>query len=107
MYFPIYRSVDDGATWSEYSEVHDTANGAGLRYQPFLYRLPEQIGRFPEGTVLLAGNSIPTDLSTTQIDLYASPDEGRSWDFVSHIASGGRAVPNNGLTPVWEPFLMA
>lgn len=29
-----------------------------------------------------------------------------TWRFVSHIAAGGRAVPNNGLTPVWEPFLM-
>jgi hypothetical protein len=30
----------------------------------------------------------------------------RTWKFVSHIARGGVAKPNNGLTPVWEPFLM-
>lgn len=29
-----------------------------------------------------------------------------SWGFVSHIANGGKAVPNNGETPVWEPFLL-
>jgi hypothetical protein len=29
-----------------------------------------------------------------------------TWNFVSHIANGGKAVPNNGETPVWEPFLM-
>jgi len=56
---------------------------------------------------MLAGSSIPTDLSKTQIDLYASSDNGTTWNFVSHVAAGGRAVPNNGLTPVWEPFLMA
>lgn len=107
VYFPIYRSKDNGQTWSEISRVEDTANGLGLRYQPFLYYLPEQIGSFKRGTLLLAGNSIPTDLSTTQIDLYASHDSGVTWEFVSHIAAGGVALPNNGLTPVWEPFLLA
>ena len=29
-----------------------------------------------------------------------------TWQFVSHIAEGGEAVPDNGLTPVWEPYLM-
>src|ERR1700753_431027 len=29
-----------------------------------------------------------------------------NWKFLSHIARGGKALPNNGLTPVWEPFLM-
>lgn len=107
VYFPIYRSSDHGKTWKEISRVHDTANGLGLRYQPFLYYLPEPVGRFRAGTLLLAGSSIPTDLSSTQIDLYASQDEGYTWKFLSHIAAGGEAVPNNGLTPVWEPFLLA
>jgi hypothetical protein len=36
-----------------------------------------------------------------------STDKSRhTWKFISHIASGGRAIPNNGETPVWEPFLM-
>ncbi|KAJ5097784.1 hypothetical protein N7456_008505 [Penicillium angulare] len=107
VYFPIYRSKDYGKTWLAYSNVTDQINGFGLRYQPFLYYLPERIGSFPAGTILLAGNSIPEDLSSTQIDLYASFDEGLKWEFVSHIAAGGEAVPDNGLTPVWEPFLMA
>ncbi|KAF2469046.1 Oligoxyloglucan reducing end-specific cellobiohydrolase [Lindgomyces ingoldianus] len=106
VYFPIYRSSDGGYTWKELSRVQDQVNGWGLRYQPFLYILPEDMGDYPSGTVLLAGSSIPTDLSRTQIDLYASRDKGATWKFVSHIAAGGRAVPNNGLTPVWEPFLM-
>ncbi|KAG5979055.1 hypothetical protein E4U55_005620 [Claviceps digitariae] len=104
--FPIYRSTDKGATWAPFSKVTDQVNGWGLRYQPFLYVLPQNIGQFPSGTILLAGNSIPSDLSSTKIDLYASRDSGRTWSFVSSIAHGGRAFPNNGETPVWEPFLM-
>lgn len=106
VYFPIYRSTDAGATWAEIGRVEDTENGWGLRYQPFLYELPVAIGRFAAGTLLLAGNSIPTDLSKTKIDVYASTDGGVTWTFVSSIAEGGEARPNNGLTPVWEPLLM-
>jgi len=106
VYFPIYQSKDGGYTWKELSRVQDTQNGWGLRYQPFLYILQNDFAGYKKGTVLLAGSSIPTDLSKTQIDLYASTDEGKSWKFVSHMAAGGEARPNNGLTPVWEPFLM-
>ncbi|KAK3941308.1 glycoside hydrolase family 93 protein [Diplogelasinospora grovesii] len=106
VYFPIYQSKDAGQTWSEIGKVTDQVNGWGLRYQPFLYELPEEFGGFPAGTVLCAGNSIPTDLSQTRIDVYASVDQGRTWKFVSHVAAGGKAVPDNGETPIWEPFLM-
>jgi hypothetical protein len=104
--FPIFRSNDDGRTWRQIGSVHDTVNGWGLRYQPFLYELPRPFAGLPRGTVLCAGNSIPDDLSRTKIDLYASTDRGRTWHFLSSIARGGRAVPNNGETPVWEPFLL-
>ncbi|KAI8809306.1 Sialidase [Cladochytrium replicatum] len=103
--FPIYRSLDHGFTWSKLSTVADQVNGWGLRYQPHLYELPRAFAGYPAGTILLAGNSIPTDLSLTKLDIYASIDKGVTWTFVSSVASGGRAVPDNGQTPVWEPFL--
>ncbi|KAF2247509.1 glycoside hydrolase family 93 protein [Trematosphaeria pertusa] len=106
VWFPIYKSSDNGYTWKEISKVTDQAYGYGLRYQPFLYVLPEDFAGYPAGTVLLAGSSIPTDLSSTHIELYASQDKGVTWKFLSHIAAGGVAKPTNGLTPVWEPFLM-
>ncbi|KAF5586161.1 BNR Asp-box repeat domain-containing protein [Fusarium pseudocircinatum] len=106
VYFPIYQSKDKGSTWAPLSNVTDTKNGWGLRYQPFLYVLPQAIGKLAKGTILLAGNSIPTDLSKTKIDLYASTDSGKTWKYISNIATGGKAVPDNGETPVWEPFLM-
>ncbi|KAJ1323338.1 sialidase-1 [Microdochium nivale] len=105
VYFPIFRSTDNGRTWAEIGRVRDTVNNWGNRYQPMLYELPQAIGNYPAGTILLAGNSIPTDLSKTKIDVYASRDQGRTWTFTSSVASGGEARPNNGLTPVWEPFL--
>lgn len=106
-YFPIYQSFDSGLTWSLRSQVYDTQNGWGLRYQPFLYMLPVAIGSYPAGTLLLSGSSIPQDLSQTWIEIYASRDEGYTWEFVSHVAQGGKAIPKNGETPVWEPFLLA
>lgn len=75
-YFPIYQSYDGGHTWSERSKVYDQVNGWGLRYQPFLYELAEPLGDFCAGDILLAGNSIPDDLSQTQIDVYVSKDKG-------------------------------
>ena len=106
VYFPIFKSIDGGETWKEISRVTDQVNNWGLRYQPFLYELPISIGKFKAGTVLLAGNSIPTDLNYTKIDVYASEDKGCTWEFVSHVASGGAAIPDNGIPAIWEPFLM-
>lgn len=51
-------------------------NNWGERYQPFLYQLDQSLGDYAAGSILLAGNSIPEDLSLTQLDLYASTDEG-------------------------------
>ncbi|KAF3006952.1 hypothetical protein E8E14_003046 [Neopestalotiopsis sp. 37M] len=105
VWFPIYESLDYGQSWTEIARVQDQVYGFGLRYQPFLYELPQAFGDYPAGTVLLSGSAIPTNLSETNIELYASRDQGVTWEFVSHIAHGGVAVPNNGETPVWEPFI--
>ena len=76
-YFPIYQSIDNGRSWSEWSRVYfnETKNG-GILLQPFLYELPIRIGQFPAGTILATGNAIPGDFSSTNIDIYASTDVG-------------------------------
>lgn len=106
VYFPIYKSDDLGSAWIEISRVEDQVNGYGFRYQPVLYQLPRDWAGFKKDDILLAGSSIPTDLSSTHLELYASADAGQTWTFVSHITAGGVAIPNNGETPVWEPFLV-
>jgi hypothetical protein len=77
-----------------------------MRWQPELFELPTAMGDFPAGTILAAGDSVPSDRSATKIDLYASTDRGQTWNFVSNIATGGAAWDTNGQTPVWEPFFL-
>jgi len=104
--FPIYRSTDNGETWHLLSEVEDTKNGWGMMYQPHLFELPQQVGEFPAGTIFCSGNSIPKDKSATDLLVYISRDGGKSWEFLSSIVKGGRAIyPNEKEIPVWEPFL--
>jgi hypothetical protein len=104
--FPIYRSTNGGATWSVFSHMTDTENGWDMRFQPFLYELPEALGSMPAGTILCFGNSIPADSSQTRLEMYKSLDHGARWFFVSHIATGGVANPNGTQDPVWEPFAL-
>ena len=103
--FPIFRSDDDGHTWSHLSNVPNTGEAAGVWLQPFLLELPYAFAGLPKGAVLCAGNSLG-DFSSTSIELYASTDHGLTWQFLSTIAQGGAPVPENGNTPVWEPFLL-
>lgn len=118
--FPIYRSLDQGRTWSLYSRVTDTKNHFGMRYQPQLFELPQAVGDLPAGTVLCAGSSIPKDFSSTELLLFVSPDGGKTWRYRSPIVKGGGVGPTIPLNqtstgngdaaalqndPVWEPFL--
>ncbi|MFF4119035.1 RICIN domain-containing protein [Streptomyces sp. NPDC001714] len=104
--FPIYRSTDNGNSWTKLSDVTDTQNGWGMRWEPQLFELPTAMGDFPAGTILAAGDSVPSDRSASKIDLYASTDRGQTWSFVTNIATGGPAFSTNGYTPVWEPFFL-
>lgn len=104
--FPVFRSDDDGRTWRRIGKVEDSRTGAKPRWQPFLYALPAPFAGLPAGTLLCAGNSIPDDFSSTAMDVFVSTDGGVSWRFASTVVKGGRPVPNNGETPVWEPFLL-
>jgi hypothetical protein len=66
--------------------------------------LREPLGGYEAGTILASGNSWSGN--GTRIDLYASEDKGASWEFVSHVAAGGRPNTTNGADPIWEPWLM-
>ncbi len=83
----------------------NTGEAAGVWLQPFLYELPRAFAGLPKGALLCAGNSLD-NFSTTKIVLYASTDHGLTWQFLSTVAEGGAPIPENGYTPVWEPFLL-
>ncbi len=53
VHFPVYRSTDFGQTWTHVSNITDDVNGWGLRYQPFLYEMTENIGTFQAGDYLI------------------------------------------------------
>ena len=102
--FPIYRSADNGKSWTLLTRVEDTYLKVGNKYQPVLYELPQKAGDNPAGTILLSGNAIPASNASTELVLYKSTDGAKTWEFVSSIVKGGRATTRNE-SPVWEPFL--
>jgi hypothetical protein len=104
--FPVYRSTDGGGTWAKISEVTDTVNGYGMRWNPQIYELPAALGNLPAGTLLVSGLSVPADRTSTEILMYASTDRGATWQFLSSVAKGGPAWVQDPNTPVWEPFLL-
>ena len=100
--FPIYRSTDNGSTWTKISSISDTANGYGNRCCAYLYELPQAIGSMAAGTILCAGISAPLNDSATILELYKSTDGGVTWAWVSEIAAGG----SYSTTAIWEPNLI-
>lgn len=103
-YFPIFESKDGGASWEYISNLTDQVNGWGMTAQPALTVPHEAMGGYEAGTILGSGNSWSDN--GTRIDLYASRDRARTWEFVSRIAEGGRPNTTNGATPIWEPYLL-
>ncbi|KAF2279099.1 uncharacterized protein EI97DRAFT_227569 [Westerdykella ornata] len=99
----IYRSTDNGHTWSPYGSCKSDVPGRRL-VQPHMLQLDKRFGKKYEGTVLLSVNA--WDSNSTNIELYSSRDNGKSFKFESRVAVGGRANTTNGATPVWEPFLL-
>ncbi|MDQ0061461.1 RICIN domain-containing protein [Paenibacillus harenae] len=101
--FPIYRSTDDGKTWTHLSDIVDTQNNWGMVWQPQLFEMPQTIGNVPAGTILAAGYSVQFGSNWAhrygKIDLYRSDDHGLTWQFMSNIAQAG-----DYDHPIWEPF---
>ena len=107
---PIWRSTDNGETWTLFSEVPQ------LSGQPCLYELPSQMGEFPAGTVMACGiGTARTVPNTSQLDVAVSRDSGKTWSYLSTIVTGHpgpyNAATRAGLSrdqgPIWEPFLGA
>ena len=115
---PVYKSDDHGTSWQPLSEVKAPAylstDPKYAKYtsnwtNPYLYTLPQSVGKLKRGTLLLASvvsgddayykehkaadpNWIPSndgDRSDLAIALYSSTDDGASWKVVNVIATGG------------------
>jgi hypothetical protein len=109
--YPIYRSTNDGASWTHVTDVNPSDQFPALTRtaQPFLYEVTETTGNLTAGTILLAGMIMPENRSSSRLVVYKSTNQGTSWSYLSTIDSGGPAVydpsPSSTTTTVWEPSL--
>jgi hypothetical protein len=69
-------------------------------WQPFLFEFPRRLGQYPEGTLVLAGVLVASDLSSVSFYLWRSLDHGQTWSL-------GREWQRSGsyYKGIWEPFL--
>ncbi|MFF3967217.1 RICIN domain-containing protein [Streptomyces griseorubiginosus] len=115
---PVYRSSDDGTSWSLVSQVQAPAYLSSdpqyAKYtsawtNPYLYVLPQTVGSLSAGTLVMAAvvsgddsyylehkaadpNWTPSgdgDRKDLAIALYSSTDQGTTWSFLNIITGGG------------------
>lgn len=109
--YPIYRSTDNGTTWTHLTDVVPSNGFPALTRtsQPFLYEVPQTVGSLAAGTILLAGNLMPADKSSTRIVIYKSTNQGATWSLLSTVDTGGPATydpsPTSKTSAIWEPSL--
>lgn len=122
---PIYKSDDNGDTWQKLTDIgspasqSNAAQYAGLTSNwtnPYFFVLPEDLGSYKKGTVLLStvassGQSGSNDRLRSAIVLWASTDSGATWQLISKVAASptqysGTQGDTVWQDPVWEPYLM-
>lgn len=105
--FPIYRSTDNGVTWtsSPIGTVTDTQHGWDLD-GPTLYELPRAEGTLPAGTLLAAGTAWNHgDYTQQAIEVFASTNQGASWSYRSSCTAESGLADTIGHG-IWEPEFM-
>ncbi|WP_082467909.1 exo-alpha-sialidase [Leifsonia sp. Leaf264] len=109
--YPIYRSTNNGASWTRVAAVKPSTQFPTLTRtaQPSLYETPIQLGSLPAGTLLLSGMIMPTDRSSSRLVTYKSLDKGVTWSYLSTVDTGGPATydpsPTSTTSTVWEPSI--
>ena len=75
-------------------------------YQPFLFEFPQQLGKYPAGTLLLVGNL--HDGNDTDFYSWRSVDHGKKWSNIGLWQTGYAkpyGAPKGTSGGIWEPFL--
>ncbi|KAF7175521.1 hypothetical protein CNMCM7691_008622 [Aspergillus felis] len=104
--FIIRESSDQGQSWNTLAKV-SAPDGLPnfFYYQPFLFEFPQQLGKYPAGTLLLVGNL--HDGNRTYFYSWRSADHGKKWDNIGVWQRGHTITekPGNPSAGIWEPFL--
>ncbi|KAF1850269.1 glycoside hydrolase family 93 protein [Cucurbitaria berberidis CBS 394.84] len=98
----IYRSTNNGFSWYAHGTAKSTVAGRKL-LEPHLLHV-DGIWSGETNLALLTVNAV--DEKSTNIELYASWDNGTIFEFVHLIAEGGPAIATTGSTAVGEPFMV-
>jgi hypothetical protein len=101
---PIYRSTDNGNSWSPspIGTVTDSVHGWDIE-APALFELPSAQGELPAGTLFAAGTAWNRkDFRQQAIMVFISRDRGATWSYRSACASEALQVNNEGHG-IWEP----
>jgi hypothetical protein len=102
--FPIYRSTDNGQTWtsSPIGTVTDTVHGWDLD-GPTLYELPQAEGSLPAGTLLASGTAWNHgDYTQQAVEVFYSTNGGVTWTYRSSCTSESGQADTEGHG-IWEP----
>ncbi|MGO4533902.1 ricin-type beta-trefoil lectin domain protein [Leifsonia sp. 2MCAF36] len=102
--FPIYRSTDNGVTWtsSPIGTVTDTQHGWDLD-GPTLYELPQTEGTLAAGTLVAAGTAWNHgDYTQQAVEVFTSTNQGATWSYRSSCASESGTANTTGHG-IWEP----
>lgn len=95
----IFRSDDDGATFTKTGEVRDPDFNTGLCCGG-LYALPTAIGKLKAGTLLYAGSvGQGVEDKPMQLKIYSSTDQGATWSYLSNCYTAPVNRKGGGL---WE-----
>ena len=111
---PIYESADEGATWRLLTHATDTTrkenSKCNLHWQPHLTEVPRRVGSLAPGTILLSASSVCNDdrgrMAQMQLQLYASVDAGRTWQFRGAVARWHGAASRSG-SPTFRSWMTA
>lgn len=101
--FRIMESRDKGESWKQISTVYEMFDeNLQAAWEPCLFELPEKIGSFREGTIILGEISLDDGCrSATKLCIFASDDCGKTWEEISVADSAG------GLDEgIWEPYFV-
>jgi hypothetical protein len=101
--FLIYRSRDNGWSWSgPIGAVRDTVHGEDLD-APTLFELPRAESDLPAGALLAAGTAWKHgDFTHQDMEVYASLDGGSDWTYRSSCTRE-KGMPDKHGVGIWEP----